>query len=403
MSDTLTPLLRRGLEKNIWKFTLLQISNKRIFVAILSVYFLSVPGVTVWWVGAFLVIGNISNFVFDIPSSYIGDKIGHKQALVLARAFAFASTLTFVLANSIALLALASVLMSAAFAFQSGVGTAFMHETLRQLNREGEYRKIMGRSSSIGFAIPAVLMALVPLTASISFKVPFLIALCTDFFGLMVSFSLTRPTIQSEHKEEIKGTTMLQVIRQGLLLRYFRIAVFSGVVSALLDGIDGFRGPYQLSLGVPVVLFGIFFGTGRALASIMLAFSDKIHKWIGDVYAYQRLQIVIYSGLLFAIALFATPTVAVVVLIFDNALQWGLSQVDTGYMLDIIRDNKFKATLLSIGNQIENVLSIVIVLIMGTAIQFFGYRTSFLVLAGVFLLVLLAIHYYIVKNRKAVA
>ena len=71
-----------GLEGNIFKYGLSLIANKRIFVAILGAYYLTVPGVTPWWIGAILLISSGMGVLFEVPSGYIADKIGHKKALV---------------------------------------------------------------------------------------------------------------------------------------------------------------------------------------------------------------------------------------------------------------------------------------------------------------------------------
>lgn len=391
--------MQAALESNIWKYTVLLVTNKRVYVAILGAYYLSVPGVNTWWIGILLLAGNAASVLFDIPSSFIADKVGHKEALILSRFAMILSSLGFMFATNVWWLMCASVLLSIGFAFMSGVGSAFMHETFRALNRADEYTKVMGKASSIGFFIPALMMAAVPFSISISYKIPFLIMLALDLLGLTMALVLVRPPVQPEHVAKVEETKFLEVVRQGLALRFFRIAIFSGIVGALLDGMDGFRGPYQLFLAVPVIWFGIFFGTGRALASLMLAYSGKFRTVLGNVYVYQRAQILIYGTLLLLIGIFSAPWVAVVVFIFDNALQWGTSQVDTGYLLDIIRENKFKATLLSISNQLENFFSMFVVVIMGGAIGIFGYQHSFLVLAGVFFIILVPLHLWIVRNK----
>ncbi|MFZ2167931.1 MAG: MFS transporter [Minisyncoccia bacterium] len=388
-----------ALESNIWKYTVLLVTNKRVFAAIIGVYYLTIPGVTPFWIGIFLLAGNGASFVFDIPSSYIADKIGHKDALVLSRGIIFLSTFFFLFATNVWWLVIGSVLMSMGFAFLSGVGSAFMHETLRAIGREGEYRTVMGKASSIGFALPAVMAALVPFSVGISYKIPFIVMLVLDMVGLMVALALVRPPVPQEHVAEVNETKFLEVIRQGLALRFFRIATFSGIVSAVIFAVDGFRGPYQLLLGLPVIWFGVFFGVGRGLASLLLAYSGKIHRLIGDVYSFQRMQIIVYGALLLALGFITNPWIVVVIFVLDNGLRYGLGQVDTGYQLDIIRNHRFKATLLSAGNQIQNVISMCVVALLGIAIEHFGYQHSFLIVAIVFLAVLVPLHFYIVRHR----
>lgn len=388
-----------ALESNIWKYTVLLVTNKRVFIAILGVYYLTIPGVTTFWIGIFLLAGNGAKFIFDIPSSYLADKIGHKEAIILSRVSLILSNIVFLFASNIWWLIISSILLSIGFAFLSGVGNAFMHETLRGLGREREYRTVMGKASAIGFALPALMAALVPFFVSVSYKIPFFVALILDIIGFLAANALVRPSVEPDRVAKIRETSFAQVMRQGFALRFFRIALFSGVVSALLDGVDGFRAPYQLFLHVPVIWFGIFFGAGRVLASLMLAYSGKIHMIVGNVYSYQRAQIIVYGILLLLAGLVSNPWVVVVVFVLDNGLQYGMSQIDTGYLLDIIHVNKFKATLLSVSNQIENVLSMIVVVTIGASIQEFGYQYSFIMLAGVFFLLLVPMHAFITLNR----
>src|SRR3989344_5972884 len=187
-----------ALESNIWKYTVLLVANKRVFTAIIGVYYLTIPGVTPFWIGMFLLAGNGASFIFDIQSSYIADKIGHKQGIVLSRMIMILSSLCFLFATNIYWLIAASILLSMGFAFLSGVGSAFMHETMRALGREGDYRTVMGKASSIGFAVPALMAALVPFSVGISYTIPFIVMLGLDVMGLIMALSLVRPGVSPE-------------------------------------------------------------------------------------------------------------------------------------------------------------------------------------------------------------
>ena len=123
--------MARPLKSNIWKYGLLLVTNKRVFIAILGAYYLTVPGVGLAEVGLLLLAGQLAGFVLEVPSGYISDKIGHRKALVISHAFLIFSTVGFIMANNLTILILASVLLSGGFAFHSGTGNAFMHETLK--------------------------------------------------------------------------------------------------------------------------------------------------------------------------------------------------------------------------------------------------------------------------------
>ena len=393
-------IMQKPLQGNIWKYTLLLIANKRIFVAILGAYYLTIPDVNAAGVGIILLAGSLAGFVFEIPSGYVSDKIGHKQALVISRICILLSTILFLVANNITFLILAGIALSTGIAFHSGTGSAFMHETLRGLQREKDYASVMGKISSIGFAVPIVFMVLVPFLVSISFKLPFAIALIVDLVGLFAAFSLVVPPVPQEEVKEIGVTNFRQVLQEGYRLNFFTFALFSGIISGVLFSVGGFRAPYQIFLEVPVIWFGVFFGIGRAFASLLLAYSGKIRA-ITTIYSFYKFQLILYTVFILMLATVSTWWIVVIAFIVINAFQWGLSKVDNSYMMDIISSSKFKATLLSTHAQIEHIVGAIASFGIGFAIERLSYQSGFLYLGLAFLIVLIPLYLYILKQRKA--
>jgi MFS family permease len=392
--------MQKRLEGNIWKYTVLLVTNKRVFAAILGAYYLTIPGVTTAWIGMFLVIGSLTGFLFEIPSGYFSDKIGHKEALIISRIAAVLSTLFFLFADSIPFLILASIFLSLSSTFISGTGSAFMHETLRALKREGEYTEVMGRSSAIGFAVPIILTVLLPFLVNISYKIPFLIALVIDVIGLWVTCTLLKPPVSPEHIDEIGITNFKQVMMEGHRLKFFRHALFTGIIFGLLFATSTFRAPYQVLIGIPVIWFGVLHGVGRVCASLILAYSGRLKVLIGDVHAFYRFKIVVYGVLFLSLSLASLWWVIASIFVLINAFQWGLTKIGEGYSLEIIKTSKFKATLLSVKAQIGELFTALFGLGLGFAIQYSSYQFGFLTAIVSALLVLIPLYFYIERSQK---
>jgi MFS family permease len=391
--------MEKKLQNNIYKYAVLLIINKRLFVAILGAYYLTIPDVTPQIIGLILLAGNFSNFILEIPSGYLSDKIGHKKALIVAEINMVLSTTFFLLANNILFLVLGSVFMSASWAFKSGTGSAFMHETLQGLKRENEYVSIMGKISSVGFAVPAFLAALIPFFVSVSYKIPFLIVLILDFIGLLITISLVTPPVPPRPIEEVGITNLKQVLKEGYKLNYFSLALFSGIIFGTMMAIGGFRAPYQLFLGIPVIWFGIFFGLGRGIAALMLAFSGYIKKFINMLDFYKS-QVVIFTFLILVLGVTTSPTIVVIVFIILNALYWGIGKIDEGYQLSVIKSSKFKATLLSVHSQISQIVGAIFGFSLGLMIEHISYRAGFLYIGILFFCVVFPIYLYIARKYK---
>jgi len=389
-----------NLESNIWKYTVSLVTNKRIFAAILGAYYLTVPDVTAQTIGFIVLVGNLAGFLFEIPSGYLSDKMGHKQTLVFAHFLMLVSSILFAIANNTVLLIIASVFFNTAGAFRSGTGSAFMHETLRALGRDHEYAKVTGKSSSIGFLIPIVLTAAVPFLVEISFKLPFIIAAGLDVIGLLVALTFVAPNVPPVEIEEIKATNFKQVLAEGRSLGYLKFSLFNALISGSLIAFSIFRAPYQIELGILVIWFGVLLGAGRLMASGLLFYSGKIKHWFTDIHAFNWFRIFLYTILIALVALSDNLWLVLGTFILINGFQWGLTQISQGFTMEIIKQSKFKATLLSITSQIDSLISGVGAFLIGALIVKTSYQIGFAVLAGVFFGLTVMLNLYIVKRSR---
>lgn len=388
------------LTGNIWKYCLILIANKRIFAPILGAYYLTIPDVTANTIGIILMVGSLSAFLFEIPSGFLADKLGHKQIIVFSRLLMLIATILFLISDSVPLLIAAGIFFSASFAFFSGTGSAFMHDTLRALGREKDYAAVMGKISSLGFAIPIVLMVTVPFLVSISYAAPFIISLITDTIGLIAALLLKVPPVAESEVAEVKATNFVQVMQEGWRLHFFSIVLFTGTLSGFLFAVGGFRAPYQVLLEIPVIWFGVLFGLGRAGASILLVYSGRLKAYF-NLLSFFRFQIILYGVLILALGITTNWILVALIFIVMNAFQWGFSQIDEAYRLSIIRNSKFKATLLSAGSQVKHLADATTAFGLGYLIQKTSYQEGFFWIGLLFISILIMCYVYIAKKFNA--
>lgn len=390
--------IQTALKSNIWKYAVFLIANKRVFSAILGAYYISIPNVGAREVGIILLAGSVAGFLLEIPSGYISDKIGHKQALVFSRVCAALSTVFFLFANDLNYLILGGVFLSFANAFLSGTGAAFMHETLRGLKREDDYAEVMGKIRSIGFAIPAVIAMAVPFLVVYSFKLPFLVGLIFDVVGLLIAASFIAPNVTQEHIDEVNATNFIDVVKEGKRLQFIRIVLFAGILSGLITIAGRYRGVYWSVLEVPVIYYGVFLGIGRIFISLLLLTSGKLKK-ILSYYNYLAIRSIVFFILIASMGFITVPWMVVVIFVVINIFSFGFGTLNNSYMLDIVGKSKFKATLISMRAQ-TNVLVIGIgSYLFGLSADKLGYENSFLILAVTLLVVLLPLYLYVIRRR----
>ncbi len=164
--------MQKKLKSNIWKYFLLILTNRRNYVPILALYFLTLPNTTARQIGLYIGIGWFAGFLLEIPSGYLSDKWGHKKTLILAKFSLLLSTLFFIFGNSLPYFIIGSSLIAFGFAFTSGTSGAFLHNTLIGLKKEKDYGEIKGKIRAKASLISAGMILLLPLLTKISLIMP---------------------------------------------------------------------------------------------------------------------------------------------------------------------------------------------------------------------------------------
>jgi len=78
-------------DRELLKLFIYQISVRRNFFPLMSVYFLMQPNTSLQQVGVFMGIGFILGLFLEVPSGYLADRWGHKNTLILSKIVAITS------------------------------------------------------------------------------------------------------------------------------------------------------------------------------------------------------------------------------------------------------------------------------------------------------------------------
>ncbi|MDP3989269.1 MAG: MFS transporter [bacterium] len=373
-----------NLESNIWKYTLLLVFNKRAYRSILGAFFLTIPNVTVQSIGVILLVENIASFLFEIPSGYLADRVGHKEALVVSRVFLLLSTILFAFSSNVLMLIFAGILLSIGDAFMSGTLSAFMHDTIRAMGREKEFAAITGKAQSIGFIIPIALTVTIPFLIPISYRLPFIIVAIGDIVGLVAALLMVKPPVELEEIKEIGVLNFRTALKDAWGYHFIPFALFGGVIGGFFDAVDGFRAAYQVFLDIPVAWYGVFFGISRLLTAYLLAKSGYIRSKL-TLRLLCLLEVVAYGSIFLGLSLISNPYIVVTLFVLNISLYRGLAAVTSSYMLDIISRSKMKATLLSIEAQLSAFVAACAGISIGYLSEALSFRSAFLITAIVFI------------------
>lgn len=385
------------LKANIWKYFLLILFQRRNYNPILAIYFLTLPNTTAQQIGFFIGIGSLAGFLFEIPSGYLSDKLGHKKVLILSRIFMLLSTLFFAFGNSLTYFIIGSIFLSICFAFTSGTADAFLHNTLVGLKKEKQFAKINGKIKANIALISMVMILLLPFLTQISIVMPIKVYLIFDVLAIIVALSLYSPKIKYDAQDE-EGEKIFSQLMRFKGTGFYVFSIFFGILFGVLTGATVFNTVYVESLGLPIILIGTIMALSRIIWYVV-----GHNLWLLKKMSFKTLmlfEIIFFSGLLILISQMINPFIAGALMALITGYRRGRDPIIQEYYLDNFLINKrYKATMLSIKSQLEQLINSGFTFIVGF-IMGISFSLGYLVTGICLFTSLILIYLVILKVTK---
>ncbi|WP_458210804.1 MFS transporter [Haladaptatus sp. NG-SE-30] len=181
----------------IWRYCAYKISNSYGFYLPVGILYLTeVRGYGLGVIGLTQAAFLLALMAAEIPTGYIGDRIGRRASLALGNSLAALSLGTYVFLDSPLVYVLVNVVWAIGWGFQSGTGEAWLYELLDSRFDASEYTRISGRASTVLLVTSAVTAAAAGVLVSVDWSIPFLANAALAALGIPILFTL--PAVESE-------------------------------------------------------------------------------------------------------------------------------------------------------------------------------------------------------------
>jgi len=276
-----------GLKNNIWKLYLHKILGGMFFSVPVMVLFWQDNGLSLTEIMILQSIFSILVVVFEIPTGYFADIFGRKISLIISSLAAFLGIFFYSLGYSFNQFLVAELFFAIAISFSSGTMAAFVYDTLKDLKREGEYKKIWGNAffyGMISLAISSILggfLAKVDLRYTLYASVP--------FFALLIPVTLSMQESQRHKVIFEKGyvrelfNIMKSILGKNKKIKW--IIVYSGIIYAFNQSTLWLYQPYFKISGLDVIYFGFIFAGFQFVAAFSSKYAYLIEEKLGRKYS----------------------------------------------------------------------------------------------------------------------
>ncbi len=388
-----------GLESNLRKYFFILFTWRRNFLPILSVYYLSLPNTNAQQIWFYTAIWFAISFLFQIPAWIIGDKLGNKTTIIIAKLCLLLSSIMYIVWDHFIYFVLWSALMWLGVdAFSTWNTSMFLHDTLTALKKEHLFKKISSSIRGWVSFLSVFFIVTLPFFTTISLDFPFKVALVIDIVWLIVAVSLYPVKTTYETHQAISLTNIKHTLQESKWILLFPIMLFSAMIWAFLTVDSWFRMPYLTSLWYPIMYAGFVMWGSRLVRFIVWQYAHKIDAHI----PFRKLLIIevfLFSGYYMISARLNNPYIIGITFALVIWYFYGRSELYTDYIINLIPGKKYKSTILSIKGQISWIIQIILMFCTGFVMNT-SYKLGFLILWCVLLLWLSSVYIFFIQNNK---
>ena len=424
-------------EKNILLYEWSNYINSSVLIwTILTLYYLW-RGLSYFDIALVQSVGAIATAVLEIPTGWISDRCGHHIVLKIASFSRLVAIVTLTFANSFLLMVASELFFSLASASQSGAGSAFLFEATNANSgmdrKNGAYALILSKMTGTQSIIRITVRLIAPVLFSINPLTPFVISIFVYFLGLLVTLEFKENDVSPNRRNNclpeedgfIRTRTSKLNLKENVqtffqeLVKILKTNIFislctvSAISLILVSNYSQFIAPNLTSMGFDIKFLGIvtaaaslgeFFGS-RLTAKIVKTLKNSYKKSAGDIIAFSgNVEFLVILGILAVIAILMLcagliPSIYVCIFTYVaiNLFSTTLSILINNQM-NLIAEENNRATLLSVSNQIEEIASVVSDPLIGIALDFSGFGTTYVCLGCITLVVIALI--FIIHYRK---
>ncbi len=223
--------------------------------------------------------------LLDVPFGALADIIGRKKTIILGGIFLFSSKIFFATMNCPLDAWIANMLWAIGLTLQSGSDTSLLYDSLKECNREKEYKSIEGKAVGLRFFLVAICALTTGFLAKINLRFPLYLSVPFLLLSLIPAFFLHEPI----HTEKYSIKKQFDTLKRGFL-SFFKtkeVAFMIGfsTLIATISKIWFFTyNPYFEIVKIDVSYYGFIFFLCNMVAFISSHYAYKLEKNIGERY-----------------------------------------------------------------------------------------------------------------------
>ncbi len=371
---------KKSMLRNIKLYEYINYLTAAVLIWSVTTLYYNAKGLSFFEISLLQSIGSVLTICLEIPSGWVSDRFGNTYVLRISAVSSFFAVLCLILFHDFKLLIISEAFFSIASAAKSGADTALFYDTLTQLDRRDDYKKILSRIRGRQSLIRIFARLLSPALFAVAKDIPFWISLGMYLIIVLLTAGYVMPArgddkteekAEKKEKEDKKSTVKENLVR--ILIKYKRFiayCVLSSLMIALVSNYSQYISPFLNGRGLDVKWLGIIL----ALSSVGEYLGTKTTHYLSGK---NQKNVLLVLGI--AIAVFVCIGGITTTPIGGAVGYFGVNMIYSPFVillsdaLNSVIDDKYRATLLSVSNMLDEMFSVVVDPIIGIGIDALGF------------------------------
>lgn len=315
------------------------------FIAPINILFMQSQGLSFVEISATVSAFSLGIVAGEIPTGYVGDRIGRRKSLILGVYLVAGSILVYGLSTEFWQFLVIQVVWTVGITFMSGSGQAWLYDVLEQSDDADRFAHVRGRASALKAGTAAVGIVTGGYLYSINHFYPFVTA--AAFMSISGLVLLTFPASRDESAgSNFDLWTMLDLLKKLVVRSPNRGFVLYAVVLAGGFAIVGtvYVQPMAKSLGVSERHIGWLFAAATGIGVVVNPLAGPIKEKLGVERWFRTTPLVVAGLLAFVIV---APILVLPLFLLTRGWNNVSKPLRNQYINDRVASSENRATVLS--------------------------------------------------------
>lgn len=214
-------------------------------------------------------------FLLEVPTGYLGDKIGYKNSIILGFICGILGFIGFIIGKGFWFIIIAYFFMALMNVLISGSDDALIYDSLKENGKENKFEEIYAKISSFSYFASIVGSVLSGIIAGLSINFNIALQMFFVIVALCMVFFIKSPNVSDNENENSQEKVKYQ--RKEIKAVAIILILAGFFMTSTLMGTK-FCQQIMLSANIPISLFGIFTALMTVMASIFSYIAPKCKK-----------------------------------------------------------------------------------------------------------------------------